>query len=131
MIVRQFLHWVRTAPAGERAEATGALARAFLSDLSAEDRAAAEGAMITLIDDPRLYNIPNPHVDGMLIGHVVKDNIVWVTDLWNPAPNSGKSENAEAFAAALKKIGITGATLAGGHGANGKQSDLEAVMAAK
>ena len=53
MIVRQFLHWVRTAPAGERAEATGALARAFLySDLSAEDRAAAEGAMITLIDDP-------------------------------------------------------------------------------
>jgi uncharacterized protein (DUF2336 family) len=53
MIVRQFLHWVRTAPAGVRAEATGALARAFLySDLSAEDRAAAEGAMITLTDDP-------------------------------------------------------------------------------
>ena len=53
MIVRQFLHWVRTAPAGERAEATGALARAFLySDLSPEDRAAVEGAMITLIDDP-------------------------------------------------------------------------------
>jgi uncharacterized protein (DUF2336 family) len=53
MIVRQFLHWVRTAPAGVRAEATGALARAFLySDLSVEDRAAAEGAMITLIDDP-------------------------------------------------------------------------------
>jgi uncharacterized protein (DUF2336 family) len=53
MIVRQFLQWVRTAPAGERAEATGALARAFLySDLSPEDRAAVEGAMITLIDDP-------------------------------------------------------------------------------
>jgi uncharacterized protein (DUF2336 family) len=53
MIVRQFLHWVRTAPAGERAEATGALARAYLySDLSHEDRAAAEGAMIMLLDDP-------------------------------------------------------------------------------
>jgi uncharacterized protein (DUF2336 family) len=53
MIVRQFLQWVRTAPAGERAEATGALARAFLySDLPPEDRAAVEGAMITLIDDP-------------------------------------------------------------------------------
>src|SRR6266849_1501710 len=52
MIVRQFLHWVRTAPAGERAEATGALARAFLySDLSPAGPA-AEGAMITLIDDP-------------------------------------------------------------------------------
>jgi uncharacterized protein (DUF2336 family) len=52
MIVRQFLHWIRTAPAGERAEATGALARAYLySDLSSEDRAAAEGAMIMLLDD--------------------------------------------------------------------------------
>jgi uncharacterized protein (DUF2336 family) len=53
MIVRQFLHWLRHAPAGERAEATGALARAYLySDLSENDRAAAEGAMIMLLDDP-------------------------------------------------------------------------------
>jgi uncharacterized protein (DUF2336 family) len=53
MIVRQFLHWVRTAPAGERAEATSALARAYLfSDLSPDDRAAAEGAMLMLLDDP-------------------------------------------------------------------------------
>src|SRR5437868_12981578 len=53
MIVRQFLHWVRTAPAGQRAEATSALARAYLySDLSPDDRAAAEGAMIMLLDDP-------------------------------------------------------------------------------
>src|SRR6516165_4362721 len=53
MIVRQFLHWARSAPAGERAEATGALARAYLySDLSDDDRAAAEGAMIMLLDDP-------------------------------------------------------------------------------
>src|ERR1044072_3985362 len=52
MIVRQFLHWVRQAPAGERAEATSALARAYLySDLSTDDRAAAEGAMIMLLDD--------------------------------------------------------------------------------
>ena len=53
MIVRQFLQWVRQAPAGERAEATSALARAYLySDLSEDDRAAAEGAMIMLLDDP-------------------------------------------------------------------------------
>jgi uncharacterized protein (DUF2336 family) len=52
MIVRQFLHWVRTASPGERAEATSALARAYLfSDLSPDDRAAAEGAMIMLLDD--------------------------------------------------------------------------------
>jgi uncharacterized protein (DUF2336 family) len=53
MIVRQFLQWLRTAPAGERAEATAALARAYLySELSADDRAAAEGAMTMLLDDP-------------------------------------------------------------------------------
>src|SRR5262245_48693197 len=53
MIIRRFLHWVRTASAGERAEATRALARAYLySDLSPHDRAAAENAMITLLDDP-------------------------------------------------------------------------------
>lgn len=53
MIVRQFLQWVRYAPPGERAEATSALARAYLhSDLSADDLAAAEGAMIMLLDDP-------------------------------------------------------------------------------
>ena len=53
MIVRQFLQWVRSAPPGERAEATSALARAYLhSDLSRDDLAAAEGAMIMLLDDP-------------------------------------------------------------------------------
>ena len=53
MIVRDFLQWVRTAPAGERAEATSALARAYLySDLSPDDLAAAEGAMLMLLDDP-------------------------------------------------------------------------------
>src|SRR5216684_1773460 len=52
MIVRQFINWIRTAPAGERAEATRALARAWLiSDLSAEDRAAAEGALLMQLDD--------------------------------------------------------------------------------
>jgi uncharacterized protein (DUF2336 family) len=52
MIVRQFLQWVRTAPAADRADATGALARAYLySDLSKDDRIAAEGAMLILLDD--------------------------------------------------------------------------------
>jgi uncharacterized protein (DUF2336 family) len=52
MIVRQFINWVRTAPAGERAEATRSLARAWLvSDLSEDDRTAAEGALLMLLDD--------------------------------------------------------------------------------
>ena len=53
MIVRQFISWIKTAPAGERAEATRAMARAWLiSDLSEDDRAAAEGALLMLLDDP-------------------------------------------------------------------------------
>src|SRR4029079_2709062 len=53
MIVRQFLQWLRTAGAAERAEATSAMARAYLYfELSPDDRAAAEGALIMLLDDP-------------------------------------------------------------------------------
>lgn len=52
MIVRQFISWIKIAPAGERAEATRSLARAWLiSDLSEDDRAAAEGALLMLLDD--------------------------------------------------------------------------------
>jgi uncharacterized protein (DUF2336 family) len=52
MIVRQFISWIKTAPAGERAEATRSLARAWLiSDLTEEDRAAAEGALLMQLDD--------------------------------------------------------------------------------
>src|SRR5215831_2079879 len=53
MIVRQFISWVRTASACVRADATRALARAWLvSGLSEEDRAAAEGALLMQLDDP-------------------------------------------------------------------------------
>jgi uncharacterized protein (DUF2336 family) len=53
MIVRQFLQWVRSAQPSERADATSALARAYLyAELSTDDRAAAEGAMIMMLDDP-------------------------------------------------------------------------------
>src|SRR2546429_3392386 len=52
MIVRQFISGVRNASAGERAEATRSLARAWLiSDLSDDDRTAAEGALLMLLDD--------------------------------------------------------------------------------
>src|ERR1700748_1572073 len=52
MIVRQFISWVRTASARARAEATRSLAPAgLLSDLTPDDRAAAEGALLMLLDD--------------------------------------------------------------------------------
>src|SRR5580700_5364150 len=53
MMIGQFIEWARTAPAKERVESTGALARAYVySDLSPGDRSAAEAAMLTLLDDP-------------------------------------------------------------------------------
>jgi uncharacterized protein (DUF2336 family) len=52
-IIREFLQWLETAPANERAEAASALARAFLcSDLTADELAPAEGLMLKLLDDP-------------------------------------------------------------------------------
>ena len=53
MIVREFLQWLRTASTGERADGATALARAYLfSPLSLDHRAAAEGTMLMLLDDP-------------------------------------------------------------------------------
>jgi glyoxylase-like metal-dependent hydrolase (beta-lactamase superfamily II) len=81
--------------------------------------------------DIKLHVIDNPHVKGMIIGHVVQPNIVWVTDLWSPTRDSTKTPGAIAFGEALHKLGISGATLAGGHGGNAKQSELETVLAQK
>ena len=54
MIVRHFLGWVRTAPAGERAEATRALARAYLfSDMSSDDFGTPRSIGVVHIISPR------------------------------------------------------------------------------
>lgn len=54
MITKRFLEWSRHANASERAEGANALARAYLYSDIAEDgeRAVAEAALITLLDDP-------------------------------------------------------------------------------
>ena len=53
MVMGRFLCWARTASPRTRAEASGALARAYLHcNLSPDDRIAAENAMIALLDDP-------------------------------------------------------------------------------
>ena len=52
---------MRTASAAQRADATHALARVYLySDLSPDDRAAVESALVTVLDDP------SPKVRGAL-----------------------------------------------------------------
>jgi uncharacterized protein (DUF2336 family) len=53
VIVRRFLAWARIAPACARADATSALARAFLfTPMSSEQRYEAEIALTVMLDDP-------------------------------------------------------------------------------
>jgi glyoxylase-like metal-dependent hydrolase (beta-lactamase superfamily II) len=75
-------------------------------------------------DEIRLYNIPNPHADGMILGHVVKANVVWVTDILSPRPPIERNPGTLAVGEALKKNNIAGATIAGGHGTTAKQADI-------
>ena len=77
-----------------------------------------------------LYNIPNPHVDGFLLVHVVKDNLLWVTDLISPRGPISRDPGTIAVGDALRKHNITGATIAGGHGTTVKQAEIAAALAA-
>ncbi|MDR9771212.1 DUF2336 domain-containing protein [Rhizobium hidalgonense] len=53
VIVEAFLRWIETAKTGDRARAANALGRAYLqSEMTADERAAAEMAMTFLLDDP-------------------------------------------------------------------------------
>jgi len=75
-----------------------------------------------------LYNIPNPHVEGFLLVHDVKDNVLWVTDLISPRGPVGRNPGTVAVGDALRKHNITGATIAGGHGTTVKQSDIAPAL---
>jgi len=88
---------------------------------------------MTLKDDTiqiNLHNIPNPHSEGMLIGHVVGANIVWVTDLVSPRGPIARNGATVAVGNALRKHNITDATIAGGHGTTAKQAEAQAALAA-
>ncbi|HSV23942.1 MAG TPA: MBL fold metallo-hydrolase [Xanthobacteraceae bacterium] len=76
-----------------------------------------------------LYNIPNPHVDGYLLAHVAKDNILWITDLISPRGPIARNPATVAVGEALRKHNITGATIAGGHGTTAKQADIAPALA--
>jgi glyoxylase-like metal-dependent hydrolase (beta-lactamase superfamily II) len=79
----------------------------------------------------RLYNIQNPHVQGFLLAHVVAPNILYVTDLISPRGPIDRSEGTAAVGEVLRKFGITGATIAGGHGALAKQAEIGPALAAR
>ncbi len=77
-----------------------------------------------------LYNIPNPHADGMIIAHVVGPNLVWVTDLISPRGPIARSPNTVAVGDALRKASIAGSTIVGGHGTTAKQAEIAPALAA-
>jgi glyoxylase-like metal-dependent hydrolase (beta-lactamase superfamily II) len=86
---------------------------------------------LTLTDgteEIHIYNIPNPHAEGYLLSHVKNANVVYVTDLISPRGQVARTEGTLAVGAALKQHGITGATIAGGHGATAKQADIGAAL---
>jgi glyoxylase-like metal-dependent hydrolase (beta-lactamase superfamily II) len=80
-------------------------------------------------DEIRIYNIPNPHVQGMFVGYVVKANVFYVTDLISPRGPIDRSPATVAVGEVIRKYGITGSTIAGGHGTTAKQSDITAALA--
>jgi hypothetical protein len=80
--------------------------------------------------DVTLYNIPNPHADGMIIAHVVGPNLLYVTDLISPRGPIGRSPNTVAVGDALRKANITGSTIVGGHGTTAKQDEIGPALAA-
>ncbi len=89
--------------------------------------------IMTLKDDTiqiDLHNIPNPHSEGMLIGHVVRENLVWVTDLISPRGPIARNPATVAVGNALRKANITDATIVGGHGTTAKQSESTKALAA-
>lgn len=76
MIVRQFLLWVQTAAPANRAEATSALARAYLySELGPDDRLAAEAAMTVLLDDPSPM-VRRALADALAASHEAPHNVI-------------------------------------------------------
>ena len=88
---------------------------------------------MTLKDDTievRLLNIPNPHVDGMVIAHVVGPNLVYVTDLISPRGPIGRNPATVSVGDALRKANISDSTIVGGHGTTAKQADIAQALAA-
>jgi glyoxylase-like metal-dependent hydrolase (beta-lactamase superfamily II) len=77
-----------------------------------------------------LLNIPNPHVDGMFLVHLPKENILWVTDLVSPRGPVGRNPGTVAVGEALRKHNISGVLIAGGYGVTVKQADIAPALAA-
>jgi hypothetical protein len=100
---------------------------------------------MTIKDDTaeiRLYNLSaaanaeaprntNPHVEGMLIGHVMDNKLIYVTDLISPRGPIARSPETIAVGKSLREFDVrdTDLTFVGGHGTTAKQADIAAALA--
>jgi len=82
------------------------------------------------VGEIHLYKVPNPHVQTMLLSHIVTGNVLYITDLISPRGTIERSEATVAVGEILRKHNITGATIAGGHGTTAKQADIAKTLAA-
>ena len=78
-------------------------------------------------NDVTLYNVANPHAEGMLVGYIKNPDIMWVTDLYSPGRDRKKSSASVSFYETLKKLNLQPARFAGGHGTNAAYAEFELI----
>ena len=85
---------------------------------------------MTLTDESgeiRLYNIPSPHAQGMLVSHITSADLMWVTDQYSAGRDRTKSPGAVHLYETLKRLRVKPARFAGGHGSSGTYAEFEAI----
>jgi hypothetical protein len=78
-------------------------------------------------EEIHLYNIANPHAEGMLIGYMARSDLLWVTDMYSPARDGRKSPGAVNLYDTLQHLEIKPSRLAGGHGGSASFAEFEAI----
>jgi hypothetical protein len=61
--------------------------------------------------------------------YVAGPKIVWVTDIYVPTPQAGKNPENTAFHETIKKLGLSPALYAGGHGTVATEESYQAMLA--
>jgi glyoxylase-like metal-dependent hydrolase (beta-lactamase superfamily II) len=78
-------------------------------------------------EEIHLYNIANPHAEGMLIGYMAKADLLWVTDMYSPARDTRKAPGGINLYETLKYLGVSPPRLAGGHGGSASYAEFETI----
>src|SRR5262249_50696295 len=95
--------------------------------------------MKSLTDGERtveLLEVPNPHSAGMLVAYLLKEKMVFVSDLFTPGTpvepsNKNGIDNAAPLYGAMTAAKLDVARIVGGHGETAPVADLAKVAAMK